>query len=133
VSGGNALRDSEVHGAKDRDEEFGPDNAEDGFARENGLGEVDEMRRGEDLHGVLQPDRHAFRGVAGPDTNCMGSSVRTRSSANCGMDSANVAKAIHCDRQSGHRVIEVSSAGSPFGLKTISFLDLSFTYAVCDV
>ena len=37
------------------------------------------------------------------------------------------------DRQSGHRVIEVSSAGSPFGLKTISFLDLSFTYAVCDV
>ena len=39
----------------------------------------------------------------------------------------------HCDRQSGQRVIEVSSAGSPFGLKTISFLDLSFTYAVCDV
>jgi hypothetical protein len=25
-------------------------------------------------------------GVAGPDTNCMESSVRTRSSANCGMD-----------------------------------------------
>jgi len=38
-----------------------------------------------------------------------------------------------CDRQSGHRVIEVSSAGSPFGLKTISFLDLTLMYAVCDV
>ena len=37
------------------------------------------------------------------------------------------------DRQSGHRVIGVSSAESPFGLKTISFLDLSLMYAVLDV
>jgi hypothetical protein len=41
--------------------------------------------------------------------------------------------APHHDRQSGHRVIEVSSAESPFGLKTISFLDLSLMYAVLDV
>ena len=39
----------------------------------------------------------------------------------------------HRDYQSGHRVIEVSSVESPFGLKTISFLDLSLMYAVCDV
>jgi hypothetical protein len=51
------------------------------------------MRRGKDLHGVLQPDRHATRDVAEPDTNCMGSSVRTKSSANCGMDSAKGANA----------------------------------------
>jgi hypothetical protein len=36
-------------------------------------------------------------------------------------------------RQSGQRVIGVSSAESPFGLKTISFSDLSLMYAVRDV
>src|SRR5208282_1715400 len=87
--------DGEVHGADDRhDEELGPDDIEAGRPIENGLGEADEMRRGKDLHGVLQPDRHAFPRRRRAGTNCMGSSVRTRSSANCGMDSANVAKAI---------------------------------------
>jgi hypothetical protein len=62
------ARDGEVHGADDgHDEQFRPDNIDAGRPVEDGLGEADKMRRGEDLHAVLQPDRHGLhrRGGAG--------------------------------------------------------------------
>ena len=62
------ARDGEVHGADDRhDEQFRPDNIEASRPIEDGLSEVNKMRCGEDLHGVLQPDRHGlhWRGGAG--------------------------------------------------------------------
>jgi len=54
-------RDGEIHGADVRHHErHGQDDVEASRARENGLTEAYEMRRGKDLHSVVQPDRHAF-------------------------------------------------------------------------
>ena len=93
-SGEAHSRDGEIHGADNRHhEELGPGDVEGGRAREDELREAYEMRRRICMASCSQTGMLS-RGVAGPDTNCMGRSVRTRSSANCGMDSANVAKAI---------------------------------------